>query len=608
MKFARTTQFWWVIALLLLGALLRLHNLSVQDLWGDEAWTWYLTTQDDFWTTLAGDVHPPVYYGLVYIWSFIAGDSELALRYLSFLFGVMGVALMYPLGREIVHWRPQLDTDAAHALPLIAMFLLAIAEMEVHIAQEARSYSLQVMMSMVSMLAYLRWARFGGRRWLLLWILVNVGIVHTHYLASFTPVAQGIHAILFLENRKRVIAISCLIVSGFFFLPWMFNVVLGQQLGTFSGNISTDPSVLETLWNYRVSFFTQQWALTLGLTLFGLVVLRKKPTGWHIRLRPMSGSALLLLWLMTPVFLTYIANFFLPVLFDYRLSQIIPPIALLMALGVLNFRQPERFFLLLIIGVYGVIATDVYRPKPDWYGYAQQVSTYVQLDDAILSDFSGGDYTVTYYLGRILEPEIPVRSMWQWRYWEGETYEAGIFEYIESHDTVWVPHWNNADQEIFKRMDLVGYVQTDNRPFDLYGSTLNIFRYDRLQADMSVLASFDNGMSLMKASINPRGGVALLWRADGTIEADYTVAVFLLNQENAVVVQRDMPTAIPTSQWISDNFYFDGKSIDIQDIAPDEYQLGVAVYVWSPDGIRNALIDGQTLWLGRWYSLGNHSE
>jgi hypothetical protein len=596
------TRLFIVTALLLLGALFRVHNMGAQDLWGDEAWTWYLTTQDDFWGTLASDVHPPLYFGSLYVWENIVGDSEVALRYLSVLFGMLGLATLYRLARELRHWRKGIPL----AFPLVAVLLMAIADMEVHVAQEARTYSLQIWLAILSTFFYLRWARQSGKRWALLWVLVNVGIVHTHYLGALTPVAQGVHALLFLTGRKRLQAIGWLVLSAVLFIPWMLNVVLGRQLGIFSGNLPADPSTWATLWKYRISFFTQQWVLQLGITLLGLVIfVYGKDGAWRgWRLRPLAMPVLLALWAIVPLTLAFIANTQLPILFDYRISQIVPPLILLLALGIMNFRPPERLFLLVVIVGYGMLMTDVYRPKPDWSAYGELVTQYVQDDDAVLSDFSGGDYTVTYYLSRLLPEDVPVRSMWQWRYWEADTYEAGIFAYIQAHETVWVPFWNDASNEIFERMALVDYVQTDVRDFDLYGSTLQVLRFDApIMQDAIPLAQFDNGMTLIEAELNSRGGASLLWRADTSLESDYTIAVFLLDEAGNVITQTDSAPATPTSQWQSNALYFDGKVLDVpEDILDGGYELGVAVYEWSPDGITNALTNGETLWRG---TIGN---
>ena len=92
------------ILLLLLAAFgLRVWGLADHNIWWDEglaAWAARLPVRDILhWT--AHDVHPPLYFLLLRSWWLIVGDGEFVLRFPSALAGVLGVSVIYGLGRSL---------------------------------------------------------------------------------------------------------------------------------------------------------------------------------------------------------------------------------------------------------------------------------------------------------------------------------------------------------------------------------------------------------------------------------------------------------------------------------------------------------------------------
>ena len=87
---------------MLLAAGLRVYVLDHQSLWADEIFS--LTTTDpalpfrQFWDRVIADTHPPVYYLLLRLSSTAFGQSEIAARAPSALFGVLtiGAAALLP--------------------------------------------------------------------------------------------------------------------------------------------------------------------------------------------------------------------------------------------------------------------------------------------------------------------------------------------------------------------------------------------------------------------------------------------------------------------------------------------------------------------------------
>jgi len=77
---------WWVpIIVLFLGFLLRVFRLGDQSIWYDEGVSLYLAQQTpgQIIRHTAGDIHPPLYYLVLHVWTSVVGDSEFAAAFLS---------------------------------------------------------------------------------------------------------------------------------------------------------------------------------------------------------------------------------------------------------------------------------------------------------------------------------------------------------------------------------------------------------------------------------------------------------------------------------------------------------------------------------------------
>lgn len=399
------------IAILLLAGAVRIVALGDQPLWIDEGFSYIAVDSPDLMTALIRDVHPPLYFLMLRAWAAVAGISEFALRIPSVMLGLISVALMLPLAREVNRLRP---APYDSAVPLIAALLLAVAEFGFYIAQETRSYSLHVTLAALSMWAFLRWARTGERRIAAVWMLAGTALLYTHYLGAWVGVTQGIYALLMLRGRQRLIAVALLTMPLILFSGWLVGVVLPYQTTKADSDATIDPSTLSTLMIYARQYLTQQWALMLGLLILGVLDMRAA----HPRIT--RGAALLVLWIIIAVALTYIGNTRFSIMTNYRLSQIIVPLALLWAFGLVTFRGWTRGFLLAVIVLYGVFTVDIGRYYYPWDTYARSISAYAQRGDVALMDFRGVDFSMEYYLERQLPPDVPVYSLRAAALWEPE--------------------------------------------------------------------------------------------------------------------------------------------------------------------------------------------
>lgn len=593
----------FIILILLLGAVARIHHIADQSLWVDEGYAYYHAHFPSLIETLARDTHPPLYFAMLRLWSEITGNSELALRWFSVLPSMLSLAVIYQLAREVMRQR---KSDIAQSIvPLLAMLMLSLADAENFLAQESRHYTWLVLLVMGSMWWFLRWQRNRQQRAYIIWVGFTIAMVYTHYITAFIGISQGLYALIMLRGKQRLQAIGGLIISALALSPWLLLVGV-RQLGNNGANWSV-PLSAAVIRDIQVKYFTEQWALIIGLMLLGCVtILYQDRDRFQLRWHRVTG--LLLLWVILPFVLTVLVNELLPFLQPRRLTQWTPVIALLVALGVSNIRQPIRGMMIGILILYGVVSVDFYRVKPDWRTVADLTARYAEPDDLVLTDISGGDYQMAYYLtrdmpdGRLLDDGVRYESLKVQRDFYPETYHEWLPQVIDAQDTVWLMYWSD-DSSARGWLDNLGFQQTAEFTYVHDGGVsgdilMYIFRFDRLP-DTQALTTFDNGMILEAASVDVDDRrIDLLWTTASLLDRDYTISAKLLDANGVLVAQFDSQPQLnqrPTTTWLTDEMVYSPHEMSLRDdlstLLAGEYQAVVQVYFAGDEGLTNIAND-----------------
>lgn len=139
-----TRQARFVLALMLLAAVVRLVHLGLPPLWTDEAFSLWMARHSvsDIWRWTARlDAHPPLYYVLLHFWLAL-GDRVGTLRAFSAMAELLTIPAAYLLGRAI----------GGASLGLLTALLLALSPFNVWYGQEARMYPLLMLAATVALL------------------------------------------------------------------------------------------------------------------------------------------------------------------------------------------------------------------------------------------------------------------------------------------------------------------------------------------------------------------------------------------------------------------------------------------------------------------------
>lgn len=214
---------WAVAAVVAAGALLRFFDLGAESLWLDELTTLAQTTWGPARIVSESIVRgtPPLYYVLE---KFAYGSlpaSEFSLRTLSAVADAVSVYLVFAIARRLLGEWPA----------VVAAGFSAVAIRMIWFAQEARAYSLGMMLSLLAALTLLRLIERPSWRTSLLHLATVVAVLYTHVYSTIAVI--GIELVVALSPRlwKRLgrywgwSAIGAVLA----YVPWA--VALALQIG-----------------------------------------------------------------------------------------------------------------------------------------------------------------------------------------------------------------------------------------------------------------------------------------------------------------------------------------------------------------------------------------
>ena len=353
-----------------------------QSLWLDEATSALVVRDINLFEILQAfspaDFHPPLYYLVLKVWSWVFGTGEVALRILSVLFGVATVIVTYKIA----------ELYNKGKLPVIAGILMATAPLHIYYSQEARMYAMTAFF--VSLSAY--FLLLTKKRLSPIYVVATgawAGLAFlTDYMAVFfIPV---IWLIWLLDKKLRKERLLFLIIN----LPLIFAAlaILPLFIQQFSNALGVKASG-SLWWNIlgafsikniflvptkfiigRISFDNNLiYGLYAGtaLSVFGFLIFN----AWRDKKKYLT----LFLWLKLPVFLAIIVSLVIPVLYYFRLLFVLPALYILLAIGLLKIRG--KYFLPVLGMVLGIniLSSSIYLlngnfHREDWEGMVEHIS------------------------------------------------------------------------------------------------------------------------------------------------------------------------------------------------------------------------------------------
>jgi mannosyltransferase len=306
--------------------LLRIHSLDANSLWNDELMSVAYANSDGFWERLlrsATTINMAFYYVVLHFWLNL-GQSDFFVRLPSVVFGLLAIPAIYVLGARLFDRK----------VGIIAALLLAVHALHIEYSQEARSYSLAVLLAILSSLFLVRVIeRSTPNNWLS-YIVFSVLMVYTHVFGLLVIMA---HAVSFLFILRQQVPWMDMVISmitiGLMLLPLgVLTLVHGDAV-----NWVPTPS-LEGIHQIGINFTGNNGNILLVTFLVPvLVALALAAKSWFSR-----GDAFvkwkygfLFTWLLAPMLIALGYSLLVkPVFVDRFLLVAFPALVLLAAVGV----------------------------------------------------------------------------------------------------------------------------------------------------------------------------------------------------------------------------------------------------------------------------------
>lgn len=160
-------------------------NMNRWSIWFDEGFSAYIIRFDyaliAHYTGL--DVHPPLYYWLLKTWTLLFGASPVGMRSMSWFFAVVALVGLYLLIRRVFR---------SSSVALVAVGFASLTPLLIRYADEARMYTLSFAIITWATYALFRAMQTKNRRWWVLYAVLLMAGMLTHYLIALAWIVHWI--------------------------------------------------------------------------------------------------------------------------------------------------------------------------------------------------------------------------------------------------------------------------------------------------------------------------------------------------------------------------------------------------------------------------------
>jgi mannosyltransferase len=621
--------FTTVVIILALAAALRFYRLDAQSFWNDEGTSARVAERSLPLVTAAaiGDIHPPLYYYALHFWRGLVGASELALRSLSALLGILLVWLIYVLGRQL------LDEPAA----LIAALVAAINPLQVYYSQEARMYMLLAVWAAASTYFLVLWLKSSSGRQdaetfeparrpgiLIGYVLAAAAGMYTHYAFPFILVAHNLSALAWLAAqragwRKLAIWIGVQAAVVVLYLPWL-GIALARipEWQSPAPAYQLGPALVDTLRWFVFGRTIPTAPTTVALGAVGLFVLAalygrylpgalRTGDGARSTLHTPLSTLLLLTWWLVPVALIFAFGLYKEAYLKFLLVCS-PAFCLLLGRGVITAwrtvsRRALRVIIILLLALLATLTLqslsnlyfDPAYARDNYRGIAQRIRQEARPGDAILLEAPNQWEAFTYYYG----DEANVIPLARVRPVTEQAAAQELSQITARYRRLFVLYWAETEPDPNRYVERWLNANTYKASESWFGTVrLAVYAPPAALAahpDHALDVRFGDavrldGYSLAADSVVPGDTLqlALFWEAQAPIAVRYKVFVHVLDAGDRIMAQIDREPGgelVPTTIWQPGQTIVDRYGVPIPpDAAPGRYRIAVGLYGF--DGVR----------------------
>lgn len=387
-RLSRTTSYVILFGILLCHSALSFHALAAKTFWFDEGMSVGIVRLD-FYNFLRilwrREGNMSLYYLALRLWMHF-GSSPAFVRSLSVIFSLGAVTAIYFLGRRLFN----------STVGLIASTLLAFNAWEIRYAQEARSYTLMVLLCILSSLFFVRYIESSSRPDRRLYIALSTLSVYAHFYSGLLFAAHW----CWLRSRDRQRAAAELRRT------WSLIAVLAAPVLIFIAATGAGPlnwiqrPGITVLWKFVLDICGNGGPLLVAvyavLCLLALLARRDPAQTWNIRL--------VVLWIAVPLAIILVVSIARPLFVPRYFFLCLPALCLLAAVGLFRLKTPLLIALALSLllglcfrGDLSYYQNDFDIKRDDWRSATEYLRTHASARDAIIFHVAMGRMPYEYY-------------------------------------------------------------------------------------------------------------------------------------------------------------------------------------------------------------------
>lgn len=346
-----------------------------QSLWRDEAFSYVFAKHSvmDIIRLAPEDFNPPLYYLLLHFWMKFFGNTEVAMRSLSFVFHLLTCYVIFKFVSKVINQK----------VGILALLLTFFSPMLLYFSFEARMYSMLAFLSAASMYCYY----FRKWGW---WFIFSLMGVYTHLFFLFVLFVQFI---LKRDFWKRFL------ILGFFYLPWVpvvfssiakgskgfwVNKIDMQLARSALGNIFTSyEGTPGDLWKYTA-------VVSLLITAASVYLLKKRKDEF---------TKLSVVWLYVPLVIVILISLWKPLFVNRYLIFLVIPMIFIFVRVIEKTRGLGKiiFLILLLFEILVSLYLGPYYKKVDIREGVRKAEMQMTDKDILVSKTPLTFFEVNYY-------------------------------------------------------------------------------------------------------------------------------------------------------------------------------------------------------------------
>lgn len=481
-----------IFLIILLSVVLRIYGIEDKNLWFDEVYSWKISQNNvtGIISATAGDIHPPLYYIVLKLWTNIFSDNIASMRLLSCLFGILSLILIYKLSKKFLGSDLQI---------IFVLLLYTVSPLNIYYSQEVRMLNLNLLLCLGSVFYFFNFLEKQNIKSGIIYTLYSILAIYTHYFAFLILFTQLFIVLIkfFLDVKDKKPLFNFLkyfFVIFLFYSPWIGVFIDQTSKGQPWRTEQTFREVGKSLMDYFKDTFLSTYytfesnALIFFASIFSIFIILFLALSV---IRIMNERSFLtkkenhiFLFFIVPLFIALIISFRQSLVLSRYLSILLPYLFIAMVYFVYKFYKPRTSFilctLLILISSYGTYINFSNNFKSNDY---RKIISYLENNfrdgDQIIAEphFMGWsiDYFVKHNDTKIVKPTV---LGWDLKM------QIDSLEHLNDYNNVWViSDYSALDKSKYDSLKILmqekNYKQLQKKSFYLIPSKVNVEYYTK---------------------------------------------------------------------------------------------------------------------------------